>query len=450
MATHFTQVNQEVHNYMTQDVPHSLHGNNSAQSIKARNRIFQLSSTSQSQTSGGLILFNIPASNYSITRGSMAIRMKVTITGTAIGVAAPADGTHTVGFSGPGALAGTLYSAVPALGSGYSVFSRATLYGANSAVIEACNYLNDNETLMLAHNSNASWLSTDANINMGVGGLFTYAADHLSAQIDLVLPLPLSFFNSSTIDVPMYLLSAPLTLQLDLASVSRAIFAGSAAAGVTDYTVSQTYLVYQAVELPNAFIEAQRMAVKSSPFVMNLLNSMSVQVPASILSSYSLGLNASSVRACFVLPSNSATYSSTAQLQYIRDTVDSNVAPIFSGSGTNAILFVDGNQVNSAIYDTPAMIFSQLKQALHHNQQGAMIYPSICTKATFLTNYYAIGFDLTNFSDESTIFSGTPCTTLNLQLTGYGTVGANYLYTIIVLYDVLIAIEENGTIQVKR
>lgn len=444
MATHFTQVNQEVHNYMTQDVPHSLHGNNSAQSIKARNRIFQLSSTSQSQTSGGLILFNIPCSNYSITRGSMAIRMRVTITGTALG--AVADAAHAFGFSGPGLLVAAGLSTVPPLGSGYSVFSRATLYGANSAVIEACNYLNDNETLMLAHNSNASWLATDANVNMGVGAVFPANAAFTSAQIDLVLPLPLSFFNSSTIDAPMYLLSAPLTLQLDLSSVARAIFSGGTAV-ITDYTVSQTYLVFQAVELPNAFIEAQRMAVKSSPFVMNLLNSMSVQVPASIMSSYSLGLNASSVRACFVLPSNVSAYATNTQLQYVRDTTEAG----FTGAGTNAILFVDGNQVNSAIYDTPAMVFSQLKQALHHNQQGGMIYPSICNKATFLANYYAIGFDLTNFSDESTIFSGTPCTTLNLQLTGYGSGGAsNNLYTIIILYDVLIAIEENGTIQVKR
>ena len=62
MATHFTQVNQEVHNYMTQDVPNSLKSNSSAQAIKTRNRIFQVSSTSQSQSSGGLGLFQIPPS----------------------------------------------------------------------------------------------------------------------------------------------------------------------------------------------------------------------------------------------------------------------------------------------------------------------------------------------------------------------------------------------------
>ena len=38
MATHFSSVNQEVHNYMTQDVPNSLKSNSSAQAIKTRNR----------------------------------------------------------------------------------------------------------------------------------------------------------------------------------------------------------------------------------------------------------------------------------------------------------------------------------------------------------------------------------------------------------------------------
>ena len=52
MATHFSGITQEVHNYMTMDVPNSLKSNSSAQAIKTRNRIFQISSTSQSQSSG--------------------------------------------------------------------------------------------------------------------------------------------------------------------------------------------------------------------------------------------------------------------------------------------------------------------------------------------------------------------------------------------------------------
>jgi len=308
--------------------------------------------------------------------------------------------------------------------------------------------------LMLIHNSNASYLQGDAQQLIGVGQPFSYSGG-TSAQIDLVLPLPLSMFNSSTQDVPAYLMSSPLTLQIDVASVARALYHG-ATATITDYSVSNTYLIYQAVELPAAFVEAGRIAAKSSPFIMNATSTLNVQVPASILSSYSLGLNASSVRACFVLPSNGASYSSGTSLQYVRDTGDYNNTIPFNGAGTNAIVFVDGNQINSAIFDTPAMVFQGLKSALHHNMQGSVIYssPSMVSASLatnpWLTQFYAIGWDLTSFDEESSLFSGTPCTTLNLQLTSYGAQNPSYLNTIIVVYDVLIAFEADGTIQIRR
>lgn len=448
MATHFSGLNQEVHSYMTQDVPNSLKSNSSAQAIKTRNRIFQVSSTSQSQSSGGVILFNIPPSNYSITRGTMALRCRVTITGA--GLAAGAAAT-TPGFQGPGAAPATP-SWVPQFGNGYSWIQRLTLYGANSAVIEQVNYANDMMNLMLLHNSNAAYLQGDAALLCGVGVGPTISSA-TSAYIDLVLPLPLSAFNSSTQDFPNYLLSAPLTLQVDLASVARALFITSGGLGsVSEYAVSNTFLVYQACELPSAYVEAERMAVKSHPFIMNLTSSLNVQVPASILTSYSLGLNASSVRAAFVLPSNGAGYSASTQLQYFRDTADT------SGSGTNAIVFVDGNQINSAIFDTPVMVFQGLKNALHHNLQGSVIYSSpsqggytlASASNPWIKQLYAIGWDMTSFDDEASLFAGTPVTTLNLQLTGYGSSQPTYLNTIVVIYDVLVAFEADGTIQVKR
>jgi len=317
--------------------------------------------------------------------------------------------------------------------------------------------------LLLLHNSNASYLAGDAQILAGVGTPFT-ATSTTSAFIDVVLPLPLSAFNSSTQDFPNYLLSAPLTLQLDLASAARAIWHG-ATATVSDYTISNTYLVYQACELPAAYVEAERMAVKSSPFIMNLTSTLNVQVPASILTSYSLGLNASSVRAVFVLPSNYASAppaTNTTSLSYWRDSADS--ASNYNGAGTNAIVFVDGNQINSAIYDNPAMVFQGLKGALHHSLQGSIIYSSpalggalmnsggggLGSTNPWISQFYAIGFDLTSFDDEASLFSGSPCTTLNLQLTGYGSAQPTYLSTIIVVYDVLLAFEADGTIQIKR
>lgn len=452
MSSHYSALNGEVHNYMTVDVPNSLKSCASAQSIKARNRLFQLSSTSQSQTSGGLILFQVPPSNYSISRGTMALRCRVTVTGTNL---TGADAAHSIGFQGPGATQAA-FPFNPLYGNGYAFMSRLSLYGSSSAIIEQTNYAADYMNLMLIHNSNANWLGLDGQTLLGVGAAWQYNTAGTAAQIDLVLPLPLSVFNSPTLDYPAYLMSAPLTLQLDLNSIARTIFRG-ATATITDYTVSNTYLIYQAVELPQEFIAAQRIHIKSSPFIMPITSQLNVQVPASVLSSYTLGLNASSLRAVFVLPSNGASYSSTTSVQYIRDTADAAATNgiYWGGSGVNAQLYLDGNVVNSSIIDTPVMTLAMLKQALHHNLQGSIIYasPSTWSSAsvpTWCTNYYMVAFDATNFDDESSIMSGLPATNVNLQLIGYGAVNPTYLNTVIVVYDQLVAFREDGVMETKR
>lgn len=460
MSTHFSGLNQETHSYHCQEIPDCLKSNDNPQSIKSRNRFFQVSSTSAQQSSGGTLLWNIAPSNYSITKGTMSVRLRCTVTGTQL---TGADAAHSVGFSGPGGV-NALF--VPLLGNGFSLFQRITLYGSNSSVIAQHNYLNDEMNFMLMHNSNGYYLSNDAGLLMGVGQPFNYNNSGTSCQIDLVLPIPLSCFNSSTNDWPAYLMSSPLTLQIDLASVNRALYKG-ATSTITDFTVSQTYLLYQAVELPEAFISAQRQAVKSHPFVIETTNTMSVQVPESILTSYTLGLNASSIRGAAVLISNVANYAVGTALQYVRDTADlaatnvsANASFNFNGSGIQNQLYLDGNLVTSNIIDNPANVFAMLKQMVHHNLQSNVLFPSPLNQiavayngnplANFCNDYYAVGWDTTSFDQEDTIFGGVPCTNLNIQMVGYNASTNNYLSTIMVFYDVLVAFSEDGSISVKR
>jgi len=454
-SAHFSGPNGESHSYMLTDIPDSLKSNANPQAVKSRNRIFQVSSTSQSQNSGGVILFNIAPSNFSITKGSAALRCRVTLTGTNL---ASAAATAAAGFSGPGGLGGT--SQVPILGNGYSVIQRMTLYGSNSSIIEQRNFLNDEMNLMLMHNSNGYFLSTDAGILMGIGAQF-YSVSATSAYLDLVLPLPLAALQSATQDFPAYLLSAPLTLQIDLASIARAINV-SGTATVTEYSVSNTFLLFQAVELPSAFIEAERMAVKSSPYVMSITNTLAVQVPQSILTSYTLGLNASSIRGAALLPSNAASYAVGTPLQYLRSGSDDGTnGASGNGAGMNNQIYLDGNLINSNIVDNVANTFYMLKQFMHHNIQSNVLYPSPTAlvpadasaahgpgTSTYCTKYYAVGWDTTSFDEESTIFGGVPATNVNFQCVGY--TNPTYLVTVLIFFDVLLAFGEAGQISVKR
>jgi hypothetical protein len=451
-SAHYTGQVSESHSYMTQAIPHSLQSNNSQQSIRANNRHFQLAtSSSAQQSSGGVLLWNIPPTQGAISRGTVYLRARISV---ATGAAPTyADAANSLYLSGPGPLQvgvksdGTSTTAgIPALSNGYSWIQRLTLYGTGSAVVDQCNYVNDVMNLMLAHNSSPAFLANDGQIQLAVNRPFD-SVGTTESYVDVCLPLPLSCFNNSQHDFPLYLCKNPMTLQVDLSSFARAISTGATTAA-TDYTIKNAYLCYEVLEVPHSMIEAERHAVQGGhPFIMPLQSWLNVQVPMSVLSSYTIGANCSSVRGVYVLPYNGAAYSSGPGADnYARNTSD---AATNWGSGINAQLYVDGNVKNSSIFDNPVMQFTQLKQALHNNIQSSVINPSLSTLGAYLLNYYALGFDCVSFDDESTIFGGTPATNLNIQLTGF-TTQSTYITTVCILYDTLLSFGADGIMEVKR
>jgi hypothetical protein len=448
---HFTGPVSDIHNYQTQEIPGSLKSNNSPQCIRASNRHFQLApSSSNSQTSGGVLLWNIPPTQAAISRQTMYLRCRVSAT---VGAAATyADAATSLAFKGPGPLTapqkadGTAGAAfVPLLANGYSWIQRLTLYGTGSSTIEQMNFVNNTMDLLLSHNSNVSFLQNEARSTMGIcrgwdstGGGNNY--------IDLCLPLPLSCFNNSDIDFPLFLCKNPLTLQCDISSLARAITAGATVAA-TEFTVSQAYLCYEVVDVPHALMEAERHAVEGGhPFIMNLTSWLNVQVNQSVLSSYTLGLNASSLRSAFVGVIGAASYALTSNIQYPRPFGDTTAN---WGSGVNAQLYLDGNVKNSSIFDNPVQQLIQLKQALHNNIQSGVIMSSPGAFFDYITSYGWVGFDCVSFSDEGTIFGGSPVSNVNFQLTGLNGNGT-YLAYVLCLYDVLLAFSQGGVMEVKR
>lgn len=439
-SAHFTGPVTETHNYETQEIPHSLKSNNSAQAIRANNRHFQLAtSSSSSQSSGGVLLWNIPPTAGAISRQTMFLRCRVTATCTVAPTYASA--ATAVNFKGPGALNA---SYIPALANGYSWIQRLTLYGTGSAVIDQMNYVNSTMDMLLAHNSNPQWLAGEAQATLGVAR--PWDVNGSNAYIDLCLPIPLSCFNNSQHDFPLYLNKNPMTLQLDISSLARGITGGSTAIP-TEFTVSNAYLCYEVLEVPHSLIEAERQAVQGGhPFIMPLQSWLNVQVPKSVLSSYTLGLNASSLRSVFVSMLDASAYALATNINYTRQADDASTN---YGSGVNAQIYLDGNVKNSSIFDNPVMQLTELKQALHNNIQSSVVMPSVCTFATYLANYNALGFDCVSFDDESTIFGGSPVSNLNIQLTGYSANGTN-IANIACLYDTLLAFQADGIMEVKR
>lgn len=447
-----------VHNYMQQEISDSLKSNASAQAIRANNRHHQLSaSSSSSQTSGGVALWNIPPmQNGVISRGTMFLRARVRVKGNVGTFTTVYGGTAAgaLGFQGPGNLAGDSANAnlFPELGNAMSLIQRMTLYGGSGgAVIDQINFVNDLYNLHLAHVANPVYLASDGQITLGIQRRWQLnnadPANATEAYIDICVPICLSVFNNTDQHFPSHLLRSPLTLQVDLAAFARSIYRGSDLGAVTDYTIEKMFLCYEVLEVPTSLVEAERHAIQSSPFVMPVVSWLNTQVTQSVLSSYNLGLNCSSLRSVYVLPLASTGYAANAATNYNRAfTGDSGL--IGWGTGSDAKVYLDGSVKNSSINSDPVMQFSMLKQALHNSIQTNVQHPGNANFDRYLNNYFALGVDCLSFDDDASLFGGSPCTNLNIQVQTFA--NGNNLATVLVCYDSILAISGDGLVEIKR
>jgi len=458
---------QETNSYETVAAPSSLDSNDSPQAMKGSVRQVSVASSSGDQSASGLVVFNISAANASITRKSMFIRARVQVNYTAT-LALYASAADTTAFQGPGVLVaadtmattGSALSQTGAviqqLSNAYSIVQRSTLYS-GGAVVDQINFLCDVMSgLILPHATNRDWLTTDGanliavaqraipSVSVTTGGNLYW---------DICLPVPHSCFNSER-DFPLYLLGpgTPLSLQVDLSAITRALKLGTTTAPTSsNFTLSQASLVYEAVDLPGEFVDSMRMRVKSSPFIIPQLSYIVTQLPLSALASYTCGLNVSSLRAAYVVPFGAASYSTDPTVIFSYNRAGAQDVGITATAGvyatTNAQLFCDGRLINSVNLDNPAMTFAALKQALNGSISNALV-PSIASRETYKQSYFAIGVDSTAFGDQSTVLGGTPCSQATVSLTNFQQ-NPTFLATVIFAYDSLIVIKD-GVLEVKR
>jgi hypothetical protein len=471
---------QQVESYNTQAVPQSLQGNDSPMAMRGKVTQVSVPSATGDAKSNGKLRFVLPNNNVSISRRSMFIRARCSVSFTATLPSFNGAISNSVWFQGPGntnssSLIGAAatqsstasnisgYTATPILGNAYSLIQRSTIYS-GSAVVDMTDYVCDLMTgLILPHGTNTPWLQYDGQIMLGICTspmVSTALTTGGFCYWDLAIPITHSCFNSER-DFPAYLLSDsnPLSIEIDLTSFSRAIGYGTgifSSSIILDYTLSRAALCYEAVELPREFIEAQRLATKNTPFVIPQLSYLNYQMPISALTNYSAILKLSSLRAAYILPYNNATYSSLFVMgnrffAYQRNAGDIALSTVLGiQDGTNAQLFIDGKCINQVNLDNTTMTFVALKQAL----KGSITdysSSSICSAVTYKLSHFAIGIDATCFSDQSTLMGGTPVNEAQIILTNFiasATTGT-YLANVIFAYDSLI-IFKNGKITTKR
>ena len=468
---------QTSESYKTVAVPQSLQSNDSPMALRSKVTQVSIPSINGDQNSNGKLRFVLPNNNVSISRRSMFIRARCSVSFTATLPTLNGNTSTGIWFQGPGAsvtgnssyaLFGNLNTATandltfsylaPILSNAYSLIQRSTIY-AGSTVVDMIDYVSDLMSgLILPHATSQNWITNDGRALLAIcsppmksttltTGGFVYW--------DLCIPVIHSCFNTEH-NFPNYLLSDsnPLSLEVDLTTFARAIAYGSTVQStppIQDFTLSRIALCYEAVQLPREFIEAQRLATKNIPFVIPQLSYMIYQMPISALVNYNVNLKLSSLRAAYILPYNNSTYTpiypaTAASFAYQRlaaDVAVSSNSGIYDG--TNAQLFIDGRCVNQVNLDNPTMTYVALKQALKGSITDLSTSSSFGSLPQYKASFFAIGIDTTCFSDEATIMGGTPVETAQFVLTNMisnATTGT-YLANIIFSYDSLLIIRDS-------
>jgi len=468
---------QQVESYNTQAVPQSLQGNDSPMAMRGKVTQVSVPSANGDARSNGKLRFVLPNNNVSISRRSMFIRARCSVS---FNATIPFMTTTQTGvwFQGPGWIGNAGVSAIepiatassgspvfyPQLSNAYSLIQRSTIYS-GSAVVDMIDYVCDLMSgLILPHATNKNWLETDGTTLLGISTIAMRSTTLTTGGFiywDLAIPVPNSCFNTER-DFPAYLLSDanPLSLEIDLTAFARAIGYGTTVAAnqlpIQDFTISRAALCYEAVELPREFIDAQRLATKNTPFVIPQLSYMINQMSMSALVNYNVNLKLSSLRAAYILPFSNSAYFSTYATSNRAFAYQRNAGDVAASqgtgdySGTNVQLFVDGKCINQVNLDNPTMTFVALKQAL----KGSITdytSSSIANAISYRVCLYAIGIDTTAFSDGSTVMGGTPVDQAQIILTNANTTAATgtYLANVIFAYDSLL-IFKNGKITTKR
>ena len=282
----------------------------------------------------------------------------------------------------------------------------------------------------------------------GVGGS--------GGAIELSVPLCSGLLNNNELSfIPLELMSSPLTIQVDWATVNNAIYALTTA--VTEFTCSNVSLVYESVSPPMEYVSELRQGLLSGKvWSIPYTTVVSAQTSNAATVSYNFSLNASSVDAFFYGACDVDTQpTSTLRSKYFVCATGSSVASDFTTM--NRRLYADGNLVTSMpSINSDTLLFRELMRAV----QGGFVNDTQTTVpfsnvglipgvgGTYRGQFYAAGFNLKNFNEEGLCMSGTPVSVLNLQIDNYSSAsGILYMYAFL---SQIAIIDASGSISVLR
>jgi len=283
----------------------------------------------------------------------------------------------------------------------------------------------------------------------GVGG---------AQAVEVSVPIYSGLLNNKELSfIPLELMSSPLTIQFDWATVNNAIFALTTA--VSEFACTAIALVYESVSPPVEYTNELRAGlmqgrVWSIPY--STVISAETQNNSSV--SYNMSLNASSVDAFFFGATQSFNQNtSTLTSKVFASATGSSIAGDFST--VNRRLTADGNLINSIpSINSDTVLLREMFRAIEGGFVSDVYQTpvfstvgnngAVAPVGTLRGQFYAGGFNLKPFFEENLAMAGTPCSVLNFVKDDYtGADGILYMFAFV---SNLCIIDGSGAISVIR
>ena len=398
------------------DVPNSLLSKRQMKAMNSRNQVLQVSASNGNVAGpSGVISFNIGcgAGQGYMKAGSAYLRFEITPTGTG-----NINFNGVVGNQSCASLIRTLNINVGGL------------------QIETINDYDKYYRMVQSHATNNGYVEHDAQITESSSSASTPG---MATGVEVTYSVPiLSGLLNQDNHIPLFLLNSQLQIQLNLNSVTEALY--DTAGAPTNFVINDPVLVYEKIHCDAEFENAVKMKLsEGGVYEIPYYSALSYRSAASGSATFSqnIGVNLSSL-SCVLWSHVVAPTSGTDPKLFVYNNSNSKNA-------SRRVVRADGEQILQTQLYSDSQCFMELQRAL-----GSILdttQTTIATKDNFRTSYWVNGQSTERFSDADLCMKGRACNNLVVEeqgLTGPSTV---YMYLV---YNAVMMIQADGSAIVSK
>jgi hypothetical protein len=321
-------------------------------------------------------------------------------------------------FSGPSenaTVAGSGAGANTGVHSASAMISRLTVSNGSQQISQIQNY-NVYHDMLLSHAGSASYTTMDSAVYEFAGitrSVTVPGPSPAELTINFAIPLISGLWSGETA-VPLYLLSAPLSVEILTNSITDSFVTNNLP--INNFTLSNLQLCYEEIQVGAELKNAVMDRLKQGQVWRQYMDSVyTLNTSADQGTAFNIGTGMSSLKAILYADRQPAAGRASAIV---------NTGDLILNGFSNCRFNLDGRNINQFDYNNDTIVYSELNRSIQslHDSSHTSLFTKDNTPAAGFTPWY--DFNVTKFvvgvstncvSDFTIGFSGQPCQMATVQ-----------------------------------